>query len=261
MESTGRGSARARLAQLQVAELPISRDLYLALERLGINRLGELLEARRRGLLDGLARSQREQLETALEPYVDLWRRAYPGVDFFSRSLLNRPRAMARGRGRRRLLRRTRSNEDGATRLEESPPDVPAMAVDPAESIAARALTDGEAELLRGTPIEELGLSVRAKRLPGRLGWRTALDVAAAPALVVLNVKNCGRRTVAELRSTVSKTLEMQASGEPEVSIEPQAVQRFVDEMAGSLGEKADFVVRERFGLWDGARETLEDIG
>jgi len=133
--------------------------------------------------------------------------------------------------------------------------------MDPAESIAARALTDEEAELLRGTPIEELGISARAKRLPERLGWRTALDVAAAPELAALGVKNCGRRTVAELRAAVSRALETRASGEPEVSTEPEAIRRFVDEMVRSLGEKAEFVIRERFGLWDAARETLDDIG
>jgi hypothetical protein len=55
--------------------------------------------------------------------------------------------------------------------------------------------------------------------------------------------------------------LATEASAEPEISTEPDAIRRFVDEMARSLGERADFVVRERFGLWDGVRETLEDIG
>ncbi|HZS33075.1 MAG TPA: sigma factor-like helix-turn-helix DNA-binding protein [Methylomirabilota bacterium] len=208
-----------------------------------------------------LPKSRLEQLETALEPYVALWRRAYPGKDFLSRSLLRRPQAAGRGERRLHIPRRGRSGEGGEKQREERPPDVPEAAVDPAESIVARALTDEEAELLRGTPIEELGISARAKRLPGKLGWRTALDVAAAPALAALRTKNCGRRTVAELRAAVSRALETRASGEPTVSTEPEEVRRFVDEMVRSLGEKAEFVVRERFGLWDATRETLEDIG
>jgi len=228
------GEPLDRLVQLRVADLPISRHLFLALKSRGIGQLSELLQARRLGQLKGLPAGQRQQLEIALQPYLELWRRSL-------------------GRGTNRL-----GSADAAAESGGSGPS--------SESILGRELTEAEEELLRRLPVAELTLPVRAKGLVVTFGWNTALDLAAAPLQAVRRQRNCGVRTIIGLQRAVLGAIErleeVEASaGNADIPAQPEAVRRFVGEIIESLPERRGFVLRERFGLWHGTRETLEDIG
>lgn len=143
--------------------------------------------------------------------------------------------------------------------ISTQPPPQPPIITNTA--ISGRQLTDGEFETLRVMPLAELGLSVRAKHVIEAAGWDTPLLIALAPVAAALAQRNCGRKTVAELRRTIARVLAERAAGDPEISLDPDRIRAFIDDMTGSLGERPAFVLRERFGLWDGTGETLDDIG
>jgi hypothetical protein len=144
---------------------------------------------------------------------------------------------------------------------EEPIPEEPLVASDASLAVLRRELGNTETELLRAIPIEELGLSVRAKQLATRMNWRNALDIACAPAAEALGRKNVGRGTVAELRSILQSSLDQAHDGGVVVRADGENLQADIEAMLGSLDERAASVLRERFGLWDGVKETLEDLG
>lgn len=247
---------RQRIESIPISALPLPVALYKKLNARGYEHLGLLFTARRASQLS-LAAVDLAALDVALAPYLEMWRRSNPGIEFLRRSDPSL-RAGHRSRGRHRSPPRSLDASFGRAGI-ALPPPARVQDVVSAEPILGHLPDQTAAQVLEATDVSELGLSVRALNVAQRLGWRTALDAALAPVELVLKLKNAGRLTLAELRS---KLVEVPKSLDAlPVSSEPEAIRRGVDEMLRYLGEKASFVVAERFGVWDGSSETLEDIG
>ena len=120
-------------------------------------------------------------------------------------------------------------------------------------------MTTEEMTLLKVIPISQLGLTFRALGVARRAGFASALDVASASRSQLRSTKNCGSRTVDELRQAVKGSLEPTETVCVDVK-NPAALQAYVESLLARLDSRSQHVLRARFGLWDGHQETLQQI-
>lgn len=118
------------------------------------------------------------------------------------------------------------------------------------------------------TSLDHIVLSQRARTALRQFGAKTVNDVLQLPKPQLYRLLNCGRITVKELQDRISEFL----SGDlhkyfgiaSESDIGGGATLGFkllVDRMLGLLDKRARTVVADRYGLWDGISETLQEIG
>lgn len=238
------------MGKIEIGQLPLSLMTYRKLRKLGISSLDEAFDARNSRRMKRLGLIAASELVKVAAPYVEALR---------TQGTWRKGPSVRLARGIRR--RRPRGSRAGCPVKEEEVAPTYVPAADAADTILGRALTDEECELLRATPASDLGLSVRATNATRRLRCDTALDVALLPAEAVVRLKNCGRVTLGELRKASQRALATGRLDSAEASVDSNAVRKMVDEFLESLDERRRFVIRERFGLWGGTKETLEDLG
>jgi hypothetical protein len=121
-------------------------------------------------------------------------------------------------------------------------------------------LTEGEQTVCGATPLDVLGLSVRASNVAVAFGMVTALDVARANRDEVTDLKNCGRTTIRELRSAISALLRESGPTESVDICRPSDVEAQVAAILSTLDPRSQMVLQRRFGLWAGEKTTLEGV-
>jgi RNA polymerase sigma factor (sigma-70 family) len=142
-------------------------------------------------------------------------------------------------------------SNDGATRGSDTPDDY---------SVYGRSLTTEEETICSATAVSVLGLSVRACNVAKALGLATALDVARARREELARLKNCGRTTIREFRSAVVSAIESHGHTVIiDVGHAEELTQR-VDAILSMLDQRSQFVLKRRFGMWDGNGTTLEGV-
>ena len=114
-------------------------------------------------------------------------------------------------------------------------------------------------------PLTYLRLSFRATNVLDGLKISTIGQLAKVSDQELLNAKNFGRKSLIEARL---KLAEFCASGGTptgrngqkrlKLSVEPKP---FIEELLADLPESEREVMVARFGLWDGRRMTLQDLG
>lgn len=115
-------------------------------------------------------------------------------------------------------------------------------------------------------PVEVLDLSTRPLGVLTRLGVRCIGDLLIYPRERLSRTENIGRRSLNEIGSKLLAYLsagEVGNEGESheQVPKPPLKTKAFVDHILSLLSERQRNVIADRYGLWDGIAETLQDIG
>lgn len=118
-------------------------------------------------------------------------------------------------------------------------------------------------------PIGVLDLSARPRRVLHSLRVKSVRQLMKFPKDDFFELQNIGRTSVAEVQLKLSNYL----SGAPLTGVSSAqshqhgaqltsvGTKALVDSMLGRLPERARNVICDRYGLWDGIAETLQDIG
>jgi len=125
--------------------------------------------------------------------------------------------------------------------------------------------SDDALDDLMTAPVEVLDLSTRALNTLKRLRIISVEELLAYPKHKIMHEENFGIRSLNEIESKtfgyLSSGLE---NGDNTRSVEEElrvGTKSFVDQMLSRLFERQRSVVIDRYGLWDGIAETLQDIG
>jgi DNA-directed RNA polymerase alpha subunit len=128
-------------------------------------------------------------------------------------------------------------------------------------TVFGRSLSTEEEAVCLATPADILGLSVRAMRVVNACSFNNALEIATASRDRLLELKNCGRTTLGELRAAVARAIEeVDKSGQGAESIPVDRLKEEIVSMLSNLDARSRFVLEGRFGLWNGNKQTLEQL-
>jgi hypothetical protein len=110
--------------------------------------------------------------------------------------------------------------------------------------------------------VEILDLSVRARNVLAINSISRIGQLLNCSKEVLLSEINCGRKTLHEIEIKLFTYLESGGQSNSIVSEGEQlGTKALVDKLLSSLPERDQNVLADRYGLWDGIAETLQDIG
>lgn len=120
-----------------------------------------------------------------------------------------------------------------------------------------------------GSSVDLLDLSARSANVLKRLRITTVRQLVNYPKRELAESGNIGRKSMAEIASKLVIYLSSDPSldAEPGEGIraveifQPKAVKDFIEKILAPLPDRQRAVVADRYGLWDGIDETLQDIG
>jgi hypothetical protein len=119
-------------------------------------------------------------------------------------------------------------------------------------------------------PVDRLDLSARATHVLTDLQVSTIRQLLNYDKTVFAEFKNIGRKTIAEIEAKLLEYLagrpntNMEQAGEIQqtgMSSNPANIKELVDQMLVFLPDRDRNIMADRYGLWDGIAETLQDIG
>lgn len=117
----------------------------------------------------------------------------------------------------------------------------------------------------RDGPIDLLDLSTRPTNVLRSLQVLTVNQLLRYPRQRLFRAQHIGRKSIAEIDSKLLSYLARQPDADANESgniLKSDAgVKQFVDHMLACLPERQRTVLADRYGLWDGIAETLQDIG
>jgi hypothetical protein len=118
--------------------------------------------------------------------------------------------------------------------------------------------------------IDLLDLSTRALNVLAKCNVSTVWELLNFPRKKLFATENFGRRTLAEIESKLLRfqsvstaTLQVGAQGcadSPSLD-KSLTIKGFVEKILSVLPDRQKSVLADRYGLWDGIAETLQDIG
>jgi hypothetical protein len=123
---------------------------------------------------------------------------------------------------------------------------------------------------LLDTPIDLLDLSARPTNVLAHLQVLTVGQLLNYPKRELVSAENIGRKSMAELEAKLFSYLSgpLNPATEPEGTILPigepsrtAGIKEFVDQILCCLPDRQREILADRYGLWDGIAETLQDIG
>ena len=117
-------------------------------------------------------------------------------------------------------------------------------------------------------PVDVLDLSTRAFNVLKHLQVRSVHQLLSFPKEALLRAENMGRKSLAEIAMKLftylsggsQPALEHQRSREPSAN-QLAGTKALIENMLARLPERQQGVIADRYGLWDGIAETLQDIG
>jgi hypothetical protein len=116
------------------------------------------------------------------------------------------------------------------------------------------------------TPVEVLDLSTRPSNVLNRLQITTVGELLVYPKDRMFGAENMGAKSLKEIESKVFAYLSGKQVGNESssraASPSPLPGTRvFIEEVLQLLPERQRNIIKDRYGLWDGIAETLQDIG
>lgn len=126
--------------------------------------------------------------------------------------------------------------------------------------------SDSSAADLLLAPVEMLDLSTRARNVLARLRIHSIAELLAYPKRKMMFEENMGRKTLNEIQSRLLAYLSSNpgtenSSAGTTTTTAPTGTKDFVESVLSRLPERDRAVLKDRYGLWDGIAETLQDIG
>jgi hypothetical protein len=231
------------IADLPIEALDLSVRSYNALRRKGIRTLGELSR-----LSDG----QLLRLYAFGRKSLGNVRQAL--AEFFARTDIRKSLAEFRpGTDNLRTSGESLRSGEGQSRLSAGGWVVPPI-------------WSGDPDV----PIEALDLSTRSGNVVSHLGIKTVRQLLDYSKRKLFQAESFGRKSMAEIETKLLGYLlgELRAdvglkTGNSLQHESPQlsGTKTFVDQMLSYLPERQRNLIADRYGLWDGIAETLQDIG
>lgn len=127
--------------------------------------------------------------------------------------------------------------------------------------LLGRELTRDEKQLLSGISIESVIDDTRARRIFQSLGKRTVISATHVTCEQFLSVRNAGENSLKKAIESIEGIIKELARKECVIQLDEDGVKRIVEEQIIScLPENQKIILKDRYGLWDGVTETLEDI-
>jgi hypothetical protein len=111
------------------------------------------------------------------------------------------------------------------------------------------------------TPVARLDLSTRVRNVFNRLEIETIKQVLDYPKHKLFWAGNFGRRSLAEVQVKLFEYLSGKGVVHSLAPSTESGTRAFVDQLLSVLSERQRNVVQDRYGLWDGVAETLQDVG
>lgn len=114
------------------------------------------------------------------------------------------------------------------------------------------------------TSLDLLDLSARSRNVLAKLDLRTLRELLGFPRIKLLRAENMGRKSLSEIEAKIRVRLTGGNGGSlPQSDVPPLSggVKAFVSQMLSVLPERERNILADRYGLWDGIAETLQDIG
>jgi hypothetical protein len=117
------------------------------------------------------------------------------------------------------------------------------------------------------SPVELLDLSVRPTNALKRLNLYTVRQLINHSKRELALAENMGRKSIDEISSKLIAYLSCDSNldGDPEkensFTMQAKGAKEFIDKMLAVLPERQRSIIADRYGLWDGIAETLQDVG
>lgn len=125
-----------------------------------------------------------------------------------------------------------------------------------------RTLSKQEVAILEGVSVDAVIQDVRARNAFRELGMTTALAAIRVTPERLMSVRNAGRKTVSKSAAEIESAVASLGTQPESVPLTAKDVERYVTKhLLSQVSDRERRVLIERHGLWDGQRETLEDIG
>jgi Bacterial RNA polymerase, alpha chain C terminal domain/Sigma-70, region 4 len=119
-------------------------------------------------------------------------------------------------------------------------------------------------------PIDVLDFSTRSSKVLANLDVLSLRQLLNYPKQKLFRAANIGRKSIAEIETKIVAYLSRQqdagarlqgVSPNTEAPHCPMGVKDFVTQMLSLLPDQQRNILADRYGLWDGIAETLQDIG
>ena len=146
-----------------------------------------------------------------------------------------------------------------------SPPEhsSPMQEASPRRSpLLGRTLSEQEVAVLQGVSIDAVIQDVRARNAFRELGTTTVLAAIRITPQRLMSVRNAGKKTVSKSAAEIEAAIISLGTQPERVPLTAKDVEHYVTKhLLSQVSDRERRVLIERHGLWDGQRETLEDIG
>jgi len=109
--------------------------------------------------------------------------------------------------------------------------------------------------------VVRLDLSARARNVFIRLNIKTVKQLLNFPKHKLFKAQNFGRKSLAEVQVKLCEYLSGKGAAHSLAQSTEAGTRVFVDHLLTVLSERQRGVVQDRYGLWDGVAETLQDVG
>lgn len=137
----------------------------------------------------------------------------------------------------------------------------PSQEISGAGLLLGRELTQDEKQLLSGISIESVIDDTRARRIFQNLGKKTVISATHVTCDQFLSTRNAGTNSLKKAIESIESIIKELARKECVIQLDEEGIKRIVDEQIIScLPENQKIILKDRYGLWDGVTETLEDI-
>jgi len=116
-------------------------------------------------------------------------------------------------------------------------------------------------------PVEVLDLSARSLNVLTKLKVRYVIELLEYPKRDLFSAENIGRKSLNEIESKLFAYLSDRQSPSNDPASEQSlanpslGTKDFVEQILSRLPERQRNIIADRYGLWDGIAETLQDIG
>lgn len=137
----------------------------------------------------------------------------------------------------------------------------PSLEVPDTGLLLGRELTSEEKKLLSGLSIESAIDDIRTRGIFQSLGKKTVISATKVSCEQFLSVRNAGRGSLKKAFESIEGIIKELARKECVIELSEEGIKCVVDgHILSCLPDNQKAILKDRYGLWDGVSETLEDI-
>ena len=139
--------------------------------------------------------------------------------------------------------------------------DQPSREVSTPGLLLGRKLSQGEKQLLGNVSVDSVIDDVRTRRALQSLGKKTVISATQVTREQFLSTRNAGKNSLGKAIESIEGIIKELACKDHSIKLDEENIKHTVDEHILSwLPQQQIMILKDRYGLWDGIIETLEDI-